>query len=60
MGYIDVAIPLIAGIACLAIPDKFVKPTDPDYEKKKSLIKKCGYVLTGVAILYFFIKLFAK
>lgn len=58
MGYIDVAIPLIVGIIFLTIPDKLVKPTDIAFEKKKSLIKKCGYVLLGVAVLYFAIKYF--
>jgi hypothetical protein len=59
MGYIDILIPLIAGIVFLMIPDKLIKARDATYEKKKSLLKKCGYLLIGVSILYFVIKTFS-
>ena len=58
MGYIDVIIPLVAGVTFTMAPDVLIKPTDTNFEKKKSLIKKGGLVLIGVSILYFLIKIF--
>lgn len=60
MGYIDIAIPLIAGLVILAIPDKFIKTEDANYEKKKSLLIKCGYGLIAVSVLYFIAKTFGQ
>lgn len=59
MGYIDILIPLLAGILFLTLPEKLLKPTDTNFKKKKSLISKCGYVLIGISVLYFLIKTFA-
>ena len=60
MGYIDIAIPLIAGLVFIAIPDILIKTRDVTYEKKKSLITKCGYVLIVVSVLYFIAKIFRQ
>jgi len=58
MNNIDILFPLIAGLFAILSGDKLVKPTDPSFEKKKLLIKRCGYVLVAVAALYFVIKMF--
>ena len=60
MGYIDVAIPLIAGLLVITIPDKLIQTRDATYEKKKSLITKSGYVLIAVSLLYFVVKIFGQ
>ncbi len=60
MGYFDIAIPLIAGLVLIAIPDKLIKTGDATYEKKKSLIRKSGYVLIAVSILYFIVRIFGQ
>lgn len=60
MGYIDIAIPLIAGLIFITIPDKLIKTIDASYEKKKALLKKCGYVLIAVSVGYFIIKMFRE
>ena len=52
MSYVDVAIPLLAGIACVLCPQLLVKT-----EEKKPLVRKLGYVLIGVAVLYLIVKL---
>lgn len=57
MGYFDIAIPLIAGLVFVAIPDKLIKTRDATYRKKKSLITKCGYILIAVSVLYFIVKI---
>ncbi|CAN5681433.1 hypothetical protein BH11BAC3_BH11BAC3_34780 [soil metagenome] len=53
MGYINIVIPLFAGLLLLAIPGKLIKTRDATYEKKKSLLKIAGYVIIVVAVLYF-------
>jgi len=60
MGYINIAIPLIAGLVFIAIPDKLIKTRDATYEKKKSLLTKCGYGLIAVSVLYFIVKIFGQ
>jgi hypothetical protein len=60
MGYIDIAIPLIAGLVFIAIPDKLIKTKDVTYEKKKSLLIKCGFGLITVSVLYYIIKIFGQ
>ena len=60
MSYIDVAIPLIAGLVFIAIPNKLIKTRDATYQKKKSLITKCGYILIAVSVLYFIGKIFGQ
>lgn len=58
MSYIDIFIPLGAGIVCLLFPDILIQKQDATYEKKKSLFKKGGFVLIGVAAIYLLILLF--
>ncbi|CAN5707155.1 hypothetical protein BH10BAC2_BH10BAC2_43060 [soil metagenome] len=60
MGYINIAIPLIAGIILIAIPDRLIKTRDTTYEKKKSLLTKCGFALIIVSVFYFIIKMFEQ
>ncbi|MEP7128477.1 MAG: hypothetical protein ABI729_06400 [Chitinophagales bacterium] len=57
MGYIDIAIPLIAGLILIAIPDKLIPTKDATFEKKKSLLTKSGFLLIMVAVLFFVIKI---
>jgi hypothetical protein len=57
MGYIDVLIPLAAGILFIASPERLITKKDQTYDRKKLLLKRCGYVLIGVAALYLVIKL---
>lgn len=57
MSYIDIAIPLISGLVFITIPDKLIKTRDATYEKKKSLIKKSGYILIAVSVGYFIVKI---
>ncbi len=60
MDYIDILIPLIIGMVFLIVPGKLINSKDGAYEKKKSLIKKCGYLLVGVSTLSFVIKTFSE
>ena len=60
MGYIDIAISLIAGLVFIAIPDKLIKTKDVTYDKKKSLLIKCGFGLITVSVLYYIIKIFGQ
>jgi len=61
MSLIDVSIPLIAGILLVACPQIFFKKTsgttEGDFAKKTDKLRKIGYVLLGVAALYFFLTL---
>lgn len=60
MGYIDIAIPLVAGLIFIAFPDKLIKTKDATFEKRKSLLTKCGFLLIIVAVLFFVIKIFEQ
>ena len=57
MSLVDVAIPLVAGIVMVACPQILFKrtptATDEDIAKKKEKLRNGGYVLLGVAGLYF-------
>jgi hypothetical protein len=59
MSLIDVFIPLIPGILLVAFPQMLTPKTASAEEtaKKKSKLRKIGYVLIGVAALYFFLML---
>jgi hypothetical protein len=58
MSYIDIFIPLIIGLVCISIPDKFTNSKDAATQAKtKSLVTKVGYVLIGVSIIYFVIRI---
>lgn len=57
MSLIDVFIPLIPGVLLVAFPNVLTPKTATPEEaaKKKSKLRKIGYVLIGVAALYFFL-----
>ncbi len=59
MHFIDVLIPFVPGIVLIAFPNMLTPKTTVAEEaaKKKSKLRKIGYVLVGVAILYFFLML---
>jgi hypothetical protein len=59
MSVVDVFIPLIVGALLVARPRIFFKGggSDEEVAKKSSRIRKIGYVLLGVAALYFVIAL---
>jgi hypothetical protein len=56
---IDILIPLVPGIVLVAFPNMLTQKTATAEEaaKKKSKLRKIGYVLIGVAALYFFLML---
>ncbi len=58
MSYVDIIIPLIGGIIFTFFPENLLKTRDDTFEKKKSLLKKCGYLLLGVSMLYLIIIIF--
>jgi hypothetical protein len=59
MSLIDVLIPLIPGILLVAFPNILTQKTASAGEaaKKKRKLRSIGYVLVGVAALYFFLML---
>jgi hypothetical protein len=59
MSVVDVLIPLLAGILLVARPQIFFKSTGSDEEmaRKRRRMRSIGYVLLGVAALYFVIAL---
>lgn len=56
---LEVLIPLIPGILLVAFPNVLTPKTATAEEaaKKKSKLRKIGYVLIGVAAIYFFLTL---
>ena len=62
MSVVDVLIPLIAGAFLVARPQIFVKSAGSDEEmaQKRRRLRAVGYVLLGVATLYFVIALAGK
>jgi hypothetical protein len=62
MSVVDVLIPLIAGALLVARPQIFFKSAGSDEEmvKKRRRMRSIGYVLLGVAALYFVIALAEK
>ena len=59
MSYIDVAIPLVIGLLLVIRPNVFVKRTAPDVPDaaRTAQLRKIGYLLLAVAVLYFIIRL---
>jgi hypothetical protein len=57
MNFIDVLIPLFGGIYLLVSGESLLKQMDPDYEKKKRLLKRSAYGLIVVSMGYLIIKL---
>ena len=62
MSVVDVLIPLIAGVLLVAQPQIFFKSAGSDEERarKRRRVRLIGYVLLGVAALYFVIALAGK
>lgn len=60
MSYIDVLFPLLGGIYLVTSGDKLIKQNDSSSDKKKSMLKKAGYGLIGVSIIYLVIKFFGN
>jgi len=56
MHYADVFIPLVVGLLFAFAPDALLKPDAQDYYKKRKRLKIAGFVLVGVAVLYFVVK----
>jgi len=54
MSLIDALIPLIVGLLLVARPQAFSKKADSEEEiaKRSAKLRKIGYVLVGVAVLY--------
>jgi uncharacterized protein YjeT (DUF2065 family) len=57
MSYIDVLIPGIIGLLLVTSPRLFTKAQGETFEKTKNKLKTIGFVLIGVAILYFILRL---
>ncbi|MGV3755296.1 MAG: hypothetical protein ACO1QS_07935 [Verrucomicrobiota bacterium] len=61
MSLVDVFIPLLGGILLVTCPHILVKPTDTATEeeivRKKGKLRMIGFVLIGVAALYFVLAL---
>jgi hypothetical protein len=59
MSLIDIIIPLVAGVVLVALPQSLLQKATSAEEaaKKKIKLRKIGYVLLGVAALYFFLML---
>ena len=60
MNYVDVLIPLLAGIYIFLFPDNLIKTRDATYEKKKSILKKAGIGLIAVGVLNVIVKVFGS
>jgi hypothetical protein len=58
MGYVDIFIPLIIGIFVITMTDKLIKNDDIQAEKKKRLLKICGYLSIIVAALFYVVKVY--
>jgi hypothetical protein len=61
MSIIDVIIPLVPGILLVAFPTMLTSKSDSIEKsaKKKNKLRKIGYILIGVAALYFVLMLAA-
>ena len=57
MSYIDVLIPGIIGLLLVTSPRLFTKAQGETFEKTKSKLRTIGFVLLGVALLYFILRL---
>jgi hypothetical protein len=53
-GYVDVAIPALAGLVCVLFPTAMTRSSAPTVISR---IRKIGFLLLGVAALYLVIKL---
>jgi hypothetical protein len=62
MSVVDVLIPFIAGVLLVARPQVFFKAggSEEEVARKSGKLRKIGYVLLGVAALYFVIGLVGR
>ena len=54
MSYVDVAIPALAGLACVVFPTAMTKSSSPIVISR---IRRIGFLLLGVAAIYLIIRL---
>ena len=52
MYYIDVFIPLVFGVMAISIPQILIKEDHPKLERKIVIIRRIGYGLIALTILY--------
>jgi len=50
--YIDVLIPFALGIMAVSIPQILIKEDHPRLERKIVIVRRWGYVLIAVTIIY--------
>jgi uncharacterized protein YjeT (DUF2065 family) len=60
MSYIDVAIPLFAGILLIISPRLFTKAQGEVFVRTKNKLRTLGIALICVAALYLAVKIFGK
>ena|GEM_PF-2446680 len=60
MSYVDVAIPLFAGVLLITSPRLFTKAKGETFDKTRLKLKKIGIVLVCVAAGYLIIKIFGR
>jgi hypothetical protein len=56
MSYTNILIPLVVGILLVASPQMFTKSTGDALDRAKGKLRKMGYILMGVAGMYFLVK----
>ena len=61
MSYVDVAIPLVIGLLLVFRPEAFVKraASQAQHSERSAKLRKIGFALLAVAVLYVIIKLAA-
>lgn len=52
MGFVDVLIPLVAGVLMVSSPRLFTRSSGSEFEKTSKKLRTWDYVLIGVAALY--------
>jgi len=57
MSYIDVLIPGIIGLLLVTSPRLFTKAQGETFEKTKRKLKRFGFILLGVALLFLILRL---
>jgi hypothetical protein len=57
MSFVDVLIPLTAGILLVGFPRLFTKSTGEQFLKTSKRLRSWGFLLLGVAALYVLIRL---
>ena len=57
MSYIDVLIPGTIGLLLVTMPRLFTKSQGETFEKTRRKLRTIGFVLIGVALLYFILRL---